>query len=63
MSTKRGRITELIRVGPKFAQLRISNGEKVELPLALWELVQTQYGPDQNLVFVERRGRIFSFVQ
>jgi len=63
VSTKRGRITELIRVGPKFAQLRISSGEKVELPLALWELAQTQYGPDQDLVFVERRGRIFSFVQ
>jgi len=63
MSTKRGCVTELIQVGPKFAQLRISSGQKVELPLALWDLVQARYRPDQELVFVERRGRIFSFVQ
>lgn len=63
MSTKRGCVTELIRVGPKFVQVRITSGEKVELPLALWDLVQTRYRSDQELVFVERRGRIFSFVQ
>jgi len=63
MSTKRGCVSELIQVGPKFVQVRITSGQKVELPLALWDLVQARYRPDQELVFVERRGRIFSFVQ
>jgi hypothetical protein len=48
MPTKRGCVTELVRVGPKFVQVRISGGEKVELPLALWDLVQTRYRPDQG---------------
>lgn len=63
MPTKPGRIVELLRIGPKFAQILLSGGEKVELPLGLWEDVQANYSPDQALVFVERRGLIFNYVQ
>lgn len=63
MATKRGRIVGVEKVGSKFAQLRLATGEKIELPLELWEHVQERYRPEDELVFVERRGRIFSFVQ
>jgi hypothetical protein len=63
MATKRGRIVGVEKLGPKFAQLRLDTGNKVELPLDFWDHVQQRYRPEDELVFVERRGRIFSFVQ
>ncbi len=63
MATKRGRIVGIEKIGPKFAQLRLATGDKVELPLDFWAHVQQRYRPEDELVFVERRGRIFSFVQ
>jgi hypothetical protein len=63
MATKRGRIVGVEKLGPKFAQLRLDTGDKVELPLDFWDHVQQRYRPEDELVFVERRGRIFSFVQ
>ena len=62
MATKRGRITSIEKIGSQFARLRLSTGEKVELPRDFWEHVQERYRPEDELVFVERRGRIFSFV-
>ena len=63
MPTRTGQIVELIRAGPKFAQIRLSSGQKVEIPLDLWAEIQAHYMPDQALVFVERRGRVFKYVQ
>lgn len=63
MPTRTGRIVELIRTGSKFVQLRLSGGEKVEIPLELWAQIQARYRPEQALVFVERRGLVFRYVQ
>jgi hypothetical protein len=51
------------RTGAKFVEVYLDSGEKVELPHALWEHLRATYRPDEQLVFVERRGRLFHYVQ
>jgi hypothetical protein len=63
MATKHGRVESLLSVGSKFVQLRLESGQKVELPHDLWAKIQSRHRPDHELVFVERRGRVFSYVQ
>ncbi len=63
MATKIGQIAEMDRVGGKFVRLVLHNGQRVELPHALMDYVTQRYERAEVLVFVERRGRMFSYVQ
>ncbi len=62
MATKTGRVEQIERTGRNFVRLRLSTGDTVELPNSLWAAVQSDFAPEQVLVFVERRGRVFRFV-
>jgi hypothetical protein len=62
MPTKFGRIVRYGRAGPKFVEAFLDSGDRVELsPIAL-RVVQ-DHDPTAALLFVERRGRIFHYVQ
>lgn len=63
MATKRGTIVEVAQVGAKFTEARLDSGQRVEVPNDLWQHIRSHYPNDQVLVFVERRGRLFSYVQ
>jgi hypothetical protein len=63
MPTKVGRIAALRRTGPRFVQVELDSGDRVEVQHPLWEHVTNSYPADTQLVFVERRGRLFRFVQ
>lgn len=62
MPTKVGTIQSLGRTGSKFIELHLDTGETVEVPRALYPQVLA-YPSGTRLVFVERRGRLFRFVQ
>jgi hypothetical protein len=62
VATKFGRIARFGRSSPKFVEAYLDTGDRVELsPLAL--AVVRDHDPTEPLVFVERRGRIFHYVQ
>lgn len=62
MPTKYGRVTSFGRKGPKFTEAFLESGERVELsPAAMADLLT--HDPSHALVFVERRGRLFHYVQ
>ncbi len=63
MPTKWGRVVSWGKTDPKFVQAYLESGEKVELPLSLRDHMIATYSPNEALVFVERRGRLFRFVQ
>lgn len=63
MATKVGRIKRLGRTGSKFKEAFLDSGEVVNVPHDLMAYLMESYSPDQTLVFVERRGRFFRFVQ
>jgi hypothetical protein len=60
--TKVGAVRSLGRTGSKFIELHLDTGETVEVPHALYPQV-VAYPSGTRLVFVERRGRFFRFVQ
>lgn len=62
MPTKVGSISSVGRTGARFVEAYLDSGERVELKHALWDHVGATYRPGQQLVFVERRGRLFRFV-
>lgn len=62
MSTKYGTVTSIGRKGRRFTEAMLSSGERVELSAAaMGELFDRV--PHEALVFVERRGLMFSYVQ
>lgn len=62
MPTKFGRVTSFGRSGPKFREAFLETGDRVELsPAAMEDLLA--HNPEHALVFVERRGRLFHYVQ
>jgi hypothetical protein len=62
MPTKYGRVTSFGRRGPKFTEAFLESGERVELsPPAMEDLLT--HNSEHALVFVERRGRLFHYVQ
>ena len=63
MPTKWGRIGSLGRKGAKFVEAYLDSGERVELPHDVLRYITETYSPETSLVFVERRGRLFHFVQ
>ncbi len=63
MPTKWGRIGSLGRKGAKFVEAYLDGGERVELPHDVLRYITETYSPDTSLVFVERRGLLFHFVQ
>jgi hypothetical protein len=62
MPTKVGKITSWGRCGPKFVEAFLETGQKVELSTEALAAV-TAHDPSECLVFVERRGRLFHYVQ
>jgi hypothetical protein len=62
LGTKVGQIRGIDRVGSSFVRLVLEGGERVELPHGLMDHVTKTYPPTEILVFVERRGRLFSYV-
>lgn len=62
MPTKSGRITSYGRAGPKFTEAFLDPGDRVELSPAALAAVRL-HDPSDWLVFVERRGRLFHYVQ
>jgi hypothetical protein len=62
MPTKVGKITGWGRRGPKFVEAFLEAGQKVELSTEALAAV-TAHDPSESLVFVERRGRLFHYVQ
>ena len=63
MPTRVGRITRLGRTGEKFQEVYLNSGERVEIPHALMQHIAETYDGRESLIFVERRGRLFHFVQ
>lgn len=63
MPTKWGKISTFGRTGPKFVEAYLETGERVEIPHELLRYISERYSRDTPLVFVERRGRLFNFVQ
>ena len=61
MATKMGRIVRWGRTGKTFTEAYLDSGARVELPHELVDVAQQLVA--QRLVFVERRGRLFHFVQ
>jgi hypothetical protein len=62
MPTKYGRVTSFGRRGPKFTEAFLESGERVELSAAAMVDLLT-HNPEHALVFVERRGLLFHYVQ
>lgn len=62
MPTKYGRVTSFGRHGPKFTEAFLESGERVELSAAAMEDLLT-HNPEHALVFIERRGLLFHYVQ
>lgn len=62
MPTKLGRIVRWGRRGAKFTEAFLEGGERVELSDEALAVVRA-HDPTHALVFVERRGRIFRYVQ
>lgn len=62
MPTKTGRVISLGRRGPKFVEAILDSGGTVELSPAMLTEVRAR-DPAAQLVFVERRGRLFRYVQ
>ena len=63
MPTKVGTIARVGRTGSRFVEVYLDTGEKVELSHELFDEVWASYMPQEELYFVERRGRLFRFVQ
>lgn len=63
MPTKTGTIARVGRSGSRFVEVFLDTGEKVELSHALFDEVWPSYMPQEELYFVEGRGRLFRFVQ
>jgi hypothetical protein len=62
MPTKLGRVVRWGRRGSKFTEAFLEDGERVELSDDALAVVRA-HDPAHQLVFVERRGRIFRYVQ
>jgi len=62
MPAKLGRIVRWGRRGSKFTEAFLDGGERVELSDEALAVVRA-HDPTDQLVFVERRGRIFRYVQ
>lgn len=63
MTTKVGEIAGVEKTSDKFVRLRLDDGQRVDVPVALMEHIANTYQRNEFLVFVERRGRVFSYVQ
>ncbi len=62
MATRVGRVERWGRSGARFAEAFLDTGDRVEIPNSLRASVELEAsGP--TLVFVERRGKLFKFVQ
>lgn len=62
MPTKFGRVISFGRRGPKFTEAFLESGERVELSATAMDDLLT-HNPEHALVFVERRGLLFHYVQ
>ncbi len=63
MPTKWGKINTFGRTGARFVEAYLETGERVEIPHMLLRYITERYSRDTSLVFVERRGRLFHYVQ
>jgi hypothetical protein len=63
MATKVGRVVRMGHNGSKFQELWLETGDHVEVPHEYMAYLTSKYEPTETLVFVERRGRLFSYVQ
>jgi hypothetical protein len=63
MPTKWGQIESWGRTDSKFVEAYLDTGAKVELPHAVRDHLNATYESTSVLVFVERRGRLFRYVQ
>jgi hypothetical protein len=63
VATKAGVIVSLGRRGSTFQEAYLDTGAKVDLPHDAWEFIQKSYPAGTLLIFVERRGNVFNFVQ
>lgn len=64
MTTKRGKIVRVGRIGRKFAQADLDTGERVDIPLLIMDDLTDRFDiTATELVFIEAKGRAFTYVQ
>lgn len=64
MTTKRGTIVRVGRIGRKFAQADLDTGDRVDIPLLIMDDLIDRFDiTATELVFIEAKGRAFSYVQ